>query len=98
MRQFKKRFANYITQTLRLPQDVMIDLPRVTMIGQLHLYIENHKGLLTFKEDEVRLLLQSGQLLIKGHSFLIKSMMPGDLLLEGMIIDIRFIDGFEGEG
>ncbi len=45
----------------------MMDLPRITMIGQIHIYIENHRGLLTFADNEVRLLLKQGQLLIKGE-------------------------------
>ncbi len=50
---------------MELPQDVMMDLPRITMIGHIHIYIENHRGLITFSDTEVRLLLKQGQLLIK---------------------------------
>ena len=39
---------NWMTQKMDLPQDVMMDLPRITMIGQIHIYIENHRGLIAF--------------------------------------------------
>ncbi len=62
------------------------------MIGQIHIYIENHKGLLLFSDDEVRILLKQGQLLIKGKGFVIKMILPEELLLEGKIIEVTYID------
>jgi len=81
-----------MTRSLEVPPDVMMDLPRITMIGQLHIYIENHKGLLAFTDQEVRLLLKQGQLLIKGSHFVIKTILPEEILLEGEIEKVMFID------
>ncbi|MCR2820439.1 sporulation protein YqfC [Lederbergia panacisoli] len=78
---------------MELPPDVMMDLPRVTIVGQLHIYIENHKGLLVFTDKELRLLLKQGQLLIKGKSFVIKTILPDELLLEGKIEEVHYLDG-----
>ncbi|MED4689194.1 sporulation protein YqfC, partial [Peribacillus frigoritolerans] len=47
-RNWGKKVKQLMTKTMDLPQDVMMDLPRITMIGQLHIYIENHRGLLAF--------------------------------------------------
>ncbi|MDQ6599701.1 MULTISPECIES: sporulation protein YqfC [Bacillus] len=82
---------NWMTKNMDLPQDVMMDLPRITMIGQIHIYIENHKGLLTFTDKELRLLLKQGQLLIKGKSFVIKTILPEEILLEGRIDQVIYI-------
>lgn len=81
-----------LTKSMDLPNDVMMDLPRITMIGQLHIYIENHRGLLTFSEQEIRLLLKQGQLLVRGQSFIIKTILPEEILLEGKIDSVRFIN------
>jgi sporulation protein YqfC len=51
------RVRNWMANKMDLPQDVMMDLPRITMIGQIHVYIENHRGLLVFTDKELRLLL-----------------------------------------
>ncbi len=83
---------NWLTNKLELPADVTMDLPRITMIGQLHIYIENHRGLLSFSDDELRLLLKQGQLLIKGESFVIKMIQPEELLLEGKIEQVTYIN------
>lgn len=91
-RKWHQRMTRWLTKTLEVPPDVMHDLPRITMIGQFHIYIENHKGLLTFTESEVRLLLSHGQLQIKGENFIIKAILPEEILLEGHIEKVHYIE------
>ncbi|WP_445490342.1 sporulation protein YqfC [Niallia sp. 03133] len=83
---------NWLAKNLELPQDVMMDLPRITMIGQIHIYIENHRGLIAFSDKELRLLLKQGQLLIKGKGFVIKTIMTEEILLEGKIDLVMYIN------
>jgi len=75
-----------------LPPDVLLELPRITMIGQIHIYIENHRGLLVYSDKELRLLLKNGQLLIKGKDFVLKTMLPEEILLEGVIEHVYFVN------
>lgn len=91
-KKWSRLLQNLMTNTMQLPQDVMMDLPRITMIGQIHIYIENHRGLLTFSDQEVRLLLKQGQLLIKGKSFVIKTILPEEILLEGKIDAVSYLN------
>ncbi|MEW5567444.1 sporulation protein YqfC [Rossellomorea marisflavi] len=87
-----QEMRKWMTEKMDLPEDVMMDLPRITMIGQIHIYIENHRGLLTFADDEVRLLLKQGQLLIKGEQFLIKIILPEEILLQGKVVEVIYLD------
>ncbi len=84
----KRRFA----AVMDLPQDIMLELPRITMIGDIHIYIENHKGILVFSDTELRLMLKQGHLLIKGNKFILKTILPEEILLEGEIHQVLFID------
>ncbi|WP_227934928.1 sporulation protein YqfC [Alkalihalobacillus deserti] len=93
MKKMRQQMKNWMTKQMQLPADVMMDLPRITMIGQLHIYIENHRGVLRFSNQELRLLLKQGQLLIKGDNFVIKTILPEELLLEGRIDQVLFIEG-----
>ncbi|MBO9129595.1 sporulation protein YqfC [Bacillus sp. 165] len=92
MKKLQQQVKSWITKKMDLPADVLMDLPRITMVGQIHIYIENHRGLLAFSDTEVRLLLKQGQLLIKGNSFVIKTILPEELLLEGTIEQVLFLD------
>lgn len=87
-----KRMRSWITKTLEMPPDVMMDLPRITMVGRLHIYIENHRGLLLFSEEEVRLMLKQGQCIIQGKNLVIKAILPEEILLEGKIDQVKYIE------
>jgi sporulation protein YqfC len=89
---WSQQLKQLIVKRMDLPEDVMMDLPRITMIGQLHIYIENHRGLLAFTDKEVRLMLKHGQLLIRGSAFVIKTILPEEILLEGSIEQVLFIN------
>ncbi|WP_191560784.1 sporulation protein YqfC [Metabacillus idriensis] len=91
-KKWRRQLADLISRTVEIPQDVMMDLPRITMIGQIHIYIENHRGLLTFTENELRLLLKQGQLQIKGEAFVIKTILPEEILLQGKIDQVNYLD------
>jgi sporulation protein YqfC len=89
---WKQQMKSWITQKMELPADVLTDLPRVTMVGQIHVYIENHKGLLAFSDKEIHILLKQGQLLIKGQDLVIKVIMPEEIVLEGKIGQVLYLD------
>jgi sporulation protein YqfC len=91
-----QRVRNWMANKMDLPQDVMMDLPRITMIGQIHIYVENHRGLLSFTDKELRLLLKQGQLLIKGKGFVIKTILPEEILLQGKIDQVIYINDNAG--
>ncbi|MCM3586288.1 sporulation protein YqfC [Mesobacillus maritimus] len=91
-KKWSQLIRNWMTQKMELPPDVMMDLPRITMVGQIHIYIENHRGLLAFSDREVRLLLEQGQLLVKGKAFVIKMILPEEILLEGKIDQVIYIN------
>lgn len=91
-RTWRQRIKQLVVRTMDLPQDVIMDLPRITMIGQLHIYIENHRGLLVFSETEVRLMLKHGQLLISGSALVIKTILPEEIMIEGKIDKVLFIN------
>jgi sporulation protein YqfC len=92
VKKWRQQMKRWITDKLELPADIVMDLPRITMVGQIHIYIENHRGLLTFSDRELRLLLKQGQLLVRGEKFVIKTILPEEILLEGKISQVIYID------
>lgn len=91
----KKWFTNAkraFAEKLELPSEVFLDIPRITMIGHLHIYIENHKGLINFTNNELRLHMKNGQLLVRGDNFVIKTVLADEILLEGEIHGVSFLN------
>ncbi|MCR6110386.1 sporulation protein YqfC [Bacillus sp. A301a_S52] len=90
MKRFQRWLKKWMVNYMDLPADVIMDLPRLTMIGQLHVYIENHRGVVRFTNTELRLALKEGELVISGNQFIIKTILPEEILLEGIIEHVYY--------
>ncbi|SFF53522.1 sporulation protein YqfC [Halobacillus alkaliphilus] len=91
MTKWQKQIRTWIGRYFDLPSDVMLDLPRITTIGSIHVYIENHTGLLHFSDNEVRIQYKRGQVKIIGKDLGVKMMLKEELLLEGEIKSVEFL-------
>ncbi|RSL30891.1 sporulation protein YqfC [Salibacterium salarium] len=94
----KRSMKQWMTEKLSLPEDILMDVPRLTMIGQLHLHVENHRGVLHFSNEYIRLKLSQGELIIQGEDFVIKKIYPEELLLEGVISEVKYSNGHDKGG
>lgn len=90
MKKWLQRLQPLLVNKLSLPADLVLELPRITVVGQLHVYIENHRGLKTYTNTELTLASTDGIIQITGKEFVIKMMLPEEILLEGTIEDITF--------
>ncbi|MGY4690352.1 sporulation protein YqfC [Salibacterium sp. K-3] len=88
-----EQWKRWLSEKLTVPEDVMTNTPRLTMIGQYHLLVENHHGVRYFSEDRIRLQVMDKELLIKGEQFTIKKIYPEELLIQGIIEEITYEDG-----
>lgn len=91
IRRWNKRIRKLTASVLDLPQDVIFDLPRITMIGNMQLYIENHRGVLGFSSENLQLRLSTGQLQITGKDLVIRAILAEEVFIEGIIEDIRYM-------
>ena len=91
MRSLTRRFNQFTAKLLDQPQDVVMDLPRVTMIGNRQLYIENHRGVLYFSSEALKLALSKGKLEVYGQELVIRAIMTEEVFIEGVIQDIKYI-------
>ncbi len=75
---------------LEMPADVIAGLPRLEIKGCREVYIENHRGLLLYESNEMR--INGGQVMIKlrGEGFVIKAMNATELRIEGLLFGVDF--------
>jgi sporulation protein YqfC len=92
VRRLSKRIRSMTARVLDLPQDVVFDLPRITMIGNMQLYVENHRGVLGFTDRQLQLRLSVGTLSITGKDLVIRAILAEEVFIEGMIEEIRYAD------
>ncbi len=67
------RWLTRLTGSMEMPQEVLLDVPRVTMIGRLQVQIENHRGVLEYTPGRIRIRTGDGVLVIVGSRLKIGS-------------------------
>jgi len=81
-----------IAAKLDLPRDVVLNIPKITIIGDNEITIENHKGVLIFEEDKMQINSSSGLITIYGHSFEILFMGGSTLTVNGKFKSMMYED------
>ena len=89
----KERAKKKIADLFDFPQDVVLDLPRVTLIGSIQIYIENHKGITLYEKNKIRISILNGELIIDGEDLHLRTVYNDDIYIEGSIKNISLEGG-----
>ncbi len=83
----KSRF----TESLDLPKDAVLDIPTIRIQGNNEINIENHKGIVEYSRELLRINSKIGIVKVVGENLFIKEISQEELLLTGNIHSIEFI-------
>lgn len=85
------KVTSQVADIFEIPKDIAMNLPKITLIGNLLAYIENHRGLIQYDNQLVRINLLRGELVVNGENLVIRSVVPEEIIIEGRIVQIGFI-------
>lgn len=90
----KKResISKAVADFLEIPKDIVLDLPKVTIVGQNELYLDNHKGIIEYSLNRLRINLSRGFLEVEGRGLEIGVLMPDEMKIIGEIRSVKFLD------
>lgn len=88
----KRDLRQKVASLLELPGDVMMDVARITLVGDTELLIENHRGLTEYTAERVVLTVPQGQLTVTGRELSIGSISPDQIVIQGKIRGINYRD------
>lgn len=88
----RDRFNHFVADLLEIPKDLVLNLPKVTIIGGREIYLENHRGIMEYDENRIRINLARGYLEIVGKNLEIKAILPGEMSILGMVSSINFVE------
>lgn len=91
MNQNSKQTTNKIITALDLPQDLFLGLSNISLCGNREIYISNHRGILSYGQEEMIILVKDYQIQIKGKSLSIVSYTKEELTIQGYIRSMEFI-------
>lgn len=85
-----RRLSEYIADTMRMPKDVVMDLPVISVCGDREIYIENHKGLAGYTDSEIRIKMRGGVMRVVGSSLKIIVMEYDRMVINGVFRGVYY--------
>lgn len=90
MNEHSKQTTNKIISTLDLPKDLFLGLSNISLCGNREIYISNHRGILSYGQEEMVIMIKDYQMQIKGKALCIISYSKEELTIQGYIRSLEF--------
>lgn len=91
MNEQSKLNTNKIVSTLDLPKDLFLGMCNISFIGNREVFISNHRGILSYRQEEIVILAKEQQIQIKGKALYISSYTKEELTIQGYIQSLEFV-------
>ena len=92
MERKRDSISKAVAELLEIPGDLVLDMPRLTVVGRNELYLENHKGIIEYSPTRLRINLSRGFLEVIGENLVIQALMPEEMKVWGDIDSIKYLD------
>lgn len=79
-----------ISDALELPKDITLDIPKVIILGTDSVSVENHKGVISYNDNQIKINTGCGILTISGERLAIKSIIQEEIIITGKIDNIGY--------
>ena len=78
------------TKLFEIPDEVVSDVPKVTVVNIDRILIENYKCILEYQDIFIRIKMSNGLIDISGLNLELNEMTKDDLIIRGTIESIEF--------
>lgn len=85
MEENRRGLLERTAEALDLPGDVLAGLPHIELTGNRELRMENHKGILAYGEEEIRISGGKLEITVRGRGLELRAMNAGQLFITGTI-------------
>lgn len=79
-----------IAKKIDIPKEIVSGDPKITVIADKEITIENHKGIISFGDFEVHIDTNYGELVIEGSNFEILYLGGSTLTLSGKFKGVHY--------
>lgn len=86
----KKKWQESLADFFEMPKELICNLPRITLIGDVQMLLENYGGIIEYNDKLLRLKVREGEVVVKGKNFKIKNFLSDELLIEGKITSVEY--------
>ena len=86
----KRNIPKKIAKTLDIPEDILFDIPRITMMANREMRIENYKSILEYEADKISLSAKDMMIEFFGDSLDITIITDEEITITGNVKSINF--------
>ena len=80
-----------LIENVELPNEIVLNLPLITIVGKNKLVVENFKNIVLYSTDIIKINTSSGTLKINGKKLYLKTLNKNKIFIKGIINSTVFI-------
>lgn len=84
-------FKNFLTSDVELPNEIVLNLPLITIVGNNKILIENFKNIVQYSNEIIKINTTCGILKITGKNLFLKELNKNKVLINGILFHFEFI-------
>ncbi len=85
-------YLEIISDSLKLPSDVLVGAPIITAFGKNEICIENYKSILEYNDNFIKILSKIGSILIEGKNLKISYFTNDEMKITGLVHSINYLN------
>lgn len=91
-RDLKNKLRRQFSDYLELPGDIALDLPKIVLVGNIQVFIENHRGIQEYNPQLIRVVVNDKVVEVTGENLILRNILPDEICVEGRILAVSFLD------
>lgn len=88
----EKQLLNETAELFDLPLDLLSGMPHVELMGNRQFYMENHRGIISYSEDEIDISAEGLIVRVFGKKLELVSMRSDALRIRGKIERVEWVN------
>ncbi|HYH02081.1 MAG TPA: YabP/YqfC family sporulation protein [Bacillota bacterium] len=81
-----------LAQLLDIPLDTAVDWPTIIMNANRSVSVQNHRGVIEYDQNMVRINTKLGELALYGEKLTLVSALKEEVVVEGRIVRVELVD------
>lgn len=90
MRRKLREVKTTVSEMFELPKDIILNLPRISMVGNSQMLVENHRGVIEYTPQRIRINSTIGVIRVEGEDMDLKNIAADDVMITGLIKHVEF--------
>lgn len=87
----KSRWKKFVATHLEIPEDIYLNIPKITIQGRNRMIIENHRGVIQYTLKSIRVNTPLGVIQVNGKNFELQNFGRDDVVVVGDIDSFEYL-------